>query len=161
MSETRTAAQLYAEARQAQRIAEELVHQAVTAAQAEHEARQPKMPEVTADQPVFLSFAKYTGGRSYNYAAVGWKQGGQHVRWAVTGTETRRFNWLGLLQFIGEANWHTLVHRDGGKGIGPTAPAEEVPVAERIGSYGRVTGTDKLGPSATECSEPIVVRRWP
>lgn len=101
-----------------------------------------------------VSFSKYQSGRLYNYAAVGWvaahvdeiaapPAGHKVVRWAVTGMETRRMNWAGLLDFIGEANWPTLYLMTEDKLLGPL-PGEEGPIAEVMGNYGRVERTERV-----------------
>ncbi|AYB70630.1 hypothetical protein SEA_SERENDIPITOUS_89 [Mycobacterium phage Serendipitous] len=132
-----TAAQLRAEAARARAIAEELTRQAAEQAVAEEEARKPKMPNVN-DGPVFVAFSRYMSGREYAFAAVGWRTG-RSVRWAVTGAEERRFNWPGLLQFVGEANWPTLRVMVDGDSLLPEG--YEPPVAEEMGAFGQVLGT--------------------
>ncbi|AKF14351.1 hypothetical protein SEA_VINCENZO_89 [Mycobacterium phage Vincenzo] len=107
------------------------------------EERKPKQPDLGDAGSVAVTFTKYQAGREYAYAAVGWRVG-QSTRWTVTGQNTDRLNWPGLLQFIGEANWPSLHVVVGLKRIGPD-PAEEEPVAERMGSYGRVAGTYSPG----------------
>ncbi|AGT12824.1 hypothetical protein REPROBATE_88 [Mycobacterium phage Reprobate] len=140
-----TAAQLRAEAARARSIAEELTRQAAEQAIAEEEARKPKMPRVAQGEHPVVAFERYQSGRNYNYAAVGWRDG-RSVRWAVTGQEGRRFNWPGLLQFIGEANWATLRSLVDGDSLLPEGV--EPPVAEEMGAFGRVLGTSD--PSADE-----------
>ena len=98
------AAQLLAQAGEAERAEARALMLA-------REAARPQMPEVTDDQPVVVGFGKYQSGREYAFAALGFREG-RSVRWVVTGSETRRFNWPGLLEFIGEANWPTLVRMD-------------------------------------------------
>lgn len=153
MSAPKSAAALQEEANAAARIAAELANQAAAARRAEIEASKPRQPVVTPDDTVVLYFEKYQSGRAYGFAAIGFAvpvarsaaaaaRGDvrHHVRWAVTGEETRRFNWAGLLQFVGEANWATLVTMTGGTHLLP--PGAEPPVAERMGPFGRVLGTD-------------------
>jgi hypothetical protein len=106
------------------------------------EAARPKMPEV-GEGPAYVIFRRYQSGREYGYAAVGWREG-RSVRWAVTGSETRRFNWPGLLEFIGEANWPTLWTVTAGERLGPE-PGAEPPTAEVMGRYGRVERTETVG----------------
>lgn len=137
-----TAAQLQREAEQAARIAAELSEQAAAARRAELEASRPKEPAVEAGLPEFVMFSRYQSGRVYTYAAVGWQEGRGRTkvtRWAVTGSETRRFNWPGLLNFIGEANWHTLYQFTDSRLLLPAGA--EPPVAEEMARYGRVTRT--------------------
>ncbi|AGT12991.1 hypothetical protein KAYACHO_87 [Mycobacterium phage KayaCho] len=107
------------------------------------EAARPKMPEVGADDRPVVYFTKYQAGREYSYAALGWREG-RSVRWVVTGSETRRFNWPGLLEFIGEANWPSLVHMTGGDHLGPP-PGAEPPTAEVMGRFGRVERSETVG----------------
>lgn len=133
-----SAAQLRAEAARARAIAEELTRQAAEQSVAEEEARKPKMPRVAEGEHPVVAFERYQSGRNYAYAAVGWRDG-RSVRWAVTGQEGRRFNWPGLLQFIGEANWGTLRSLVDGDSLLPEGV--EPPVAEEMGDYGRVLGT--------------------
>lgn len=151
----KTAAQLQAEANQAAAIAKELARQAVVARAAEEAARRPQMPEIGVEpgDHAVVCFAKYQGGREYHYAALGWRVG-RNVRWAVTGQTTDRMNWPGLLVFIGEANWHTLVRMGQTQLLGPT-PENEPPARERMGSFGRVMGTDV--PHDYDAGEP---NRW-
>lgn len=138
---TSRAAELRREAEQARRVADELARQASEAAAAEREASRPKMPEMSeGDHPV-VYFTRYQAGREYGYAAIGWRTGHSY-RWAVTGQETRRFNWPGLLDFIGEANWPSLVRMTGADHLLP--PGAEPGVAERMGRYGRVLGTETV-----------------
>lgn len=136
-----TASQLREEAARARKIADELNRQAVHAQIAEEEARRPKMPMVDADNTPVIVFERYQSGRSYNYAAIGWREG-RSVRWAVTGSENRRFNWPGLLRFIGESNWATLRHVV--TTVPLITPEAEPPVAETMGNYGRVKNIDTL-----------------
>jgi len=133
-----TAAQLRAEAERARRVADELTRQAAEQAVAEEEARKPKMPRVAEGENPVVAFERWQSGRSYAYAAVGFRNGRQ-VRWAVTGEETRRFNWPGLLAFVGEANWQTLRTLVDGDSLLPEGV--EPPVAEDMGRFGRVLGT--------------------
>lgn len=105
---------------------------------AAREAAKPVEPEVTVDQPAFVTFRKYLSGREYTYAAVGWRVG-RSVRWAITSRPAERANWPALLQFIGEANWptlRTLVEGDQITGTGGAGP-----VVEQMGAYGTVTGS--------------------
>ncbi len=141
---TSSAAQLRREAEQAARIAEDLARQATEAALAEREASRPKMPPVDVDgKTTVITFVRYQSGREYQYAAIGWRTG-RSVRWAVTGSETRRFNWPGLLDFIGEANWHSIAEVTETRRILPRSA--EPPVAETMGRYGRVLGVDTVTP---------------
>lgn len=136
-----SAAQLRQQAADARRIAVELAQQAQAAAAAELEASRPREPVISDEDCPVVYFTRYQSGREYHYAAVGWRQG-QHRRWAVTGAETRRFNWSGLLAFVGEANWPTLVQMTGGAHLLPAGA--EPPVAERMGPFGRVLGTESV-----------------
>ncbi|QBI96447.1 hypothetical protein SEA_DONNY_89 [Mycobacterium phage Donny] len=140
-----SAAQLRAEAARARAVADELTRQAAEQAVAEEEARKPKMPRVAQGENPVVAFSRYYSGREYAYAAVGWRDG-RSVRWAVTGQEGRRFNWPGLLQFVGEANWATLRSLVDGESLLPEGV--EPPVAEEMGDFGRVLGTsDPAEPS--------------
>lgn len=136
------AATLQAQADQAARIAQELAQQAAAARRAEIAASRPAEPPVEAGLPEFVMFSRYQSGRAYTYAAIGWVEGrgrNQVTRWAVTGSETRRFNWPGLLAFIGEANWSTLHQFTDTRSLLPAGG--EPPVAEEMARYGRVRRT--------------------
>lgn len=132
-----TAAKLREEAAKAREIAEQLARDAAAATAAEAEASRPRCPTIGEGEHVFVGFERYQSGRAYVYAAIGWRTG-RNVRWAITGNETRRFNWPGLLAFIGESNWGTLHRMNMGERLLPEGL--EPPIAERMGSYGRVTG---------------------
>ena len=108
------------------------------------EEAKPKVPQLS-DGVAVVTFSRYQSGRNYNYAALGWRDGAA-IRWVVTGHEKRRFNWPGLLEFIGEANWPTLHQVTETVRIGPD-PALEAPVAEVMGDYGRVQRTEAVGRS--------------
>lgn len=151
---TQTAAQLQAEANQAAAIAKELGRQAAAARAAEEAARRPQMPEIGIEpgDHAVVCFAKYMSGREYHFAALGWRVG-RSVRWSVTGQLQDRLNWPGLLVFIGEGNWHTLVRMGQTQLLGPT-PDQEPPVRERMGSFGRVMGTD------VRCDLDVDPNRW-
>ena len=136
-----TAAQLRAEAERARAVAEELTRQAAEQAIAEEEARKPRCPQVMEGAPTYVTFTRYMNGREYAYAAVGWRAG-RSVRWAVTGSEDRRFNWPALLQYVGEANWSTLRVVVDQEPI--LTPGGEPPVAEVMGRYGRVERTEPV-----------------
>lgn len=152
MSEFTTAAKavpmsgkdLLAQAHEADRVARALRKQAEQTLAAEAEARRPRQPEVADGLPEFVMFSRYQSGRAHTYAAIGWREG-HHVRWAVTGSETRRFNWRGLLAFIGEANWSTLHQFTDTTSLLPAGA--EPPVAETMGEYGRVVSSAVLGDS--------------
>ncbi|AVO24752.1 hypothetical protein SEA_MAGIC8_96 [Mycobacterium phage Magic8] len=135
-----TPADLLAAAAEAEKAAAAFRRQAAEIARAAEEARRPKMPTVQTGVSVVVTFRRYTSGREYNYAAIGWRTG-TSVRWAVTGTETRRFNWAGLLDFIGEANWHTLAEVTQTRTV--LASGVEPPVAEVMGRYGEVLRTER------------------
>ena len=134
----RTSAKIVAEARRARVIADKLAQQALDASRAELEASRPKCPNVTEGAPTFVTFTKYQAGREYAYAAVGWRTG-RSIRWAVTGATTERYNWRGLLAFIGEANWSTIRVVTDQEYL--LESGDEPPVAEEMGSYGRVLST--------------------
>ncbi|QPX62202.1 hypothetical protein PBI_INDLOVU_88 [Mycobacterium phage Indlovu] len=138
---TSTASELRRQAAEARELAERLAREAAEAALAEAEARRPKMPEVSADVRPIIGFTKYQSGKEYHYAARGWREG-RSIRWAVTGSESRRFNWPGLLDFIGEANWPSIVVMTAGEHL--VAEGQEPPVAERMGAFGRVVGTESV-----------------
>lgn len=109
------------------------------------EYRRPKMPSVGEPGDTgIIRFTRYTSGKNYSFAAIGWRDGSA-VRWVVTGQETRRFTWAALLNFIGEANWPSIELMVPGVRIGPE-PGEEPAVAETIGDYGRVVKTESLEP---------------
>lgn len=126
---------LHREADAAQERYHALRREARSAEQAEEAARRPAEPRPEPDLPEYVLFSRYTSGRVYHYAAVGWNIGG-HVRWAVTGQEARRFNWPGLLDFIGAANWSSLYHVTDTVSLMP--PGAEVPAAETVGPFGAV-----------------------
>lgn len=140
-----TAAQLMAEANRAAAIAEELRQQAAAAAAAEAEATRPKQPTVGDDGPAFVTYSRYMSGREYHYAAVGWRVGPRSVRWMVTGSQATRdrLNWAGLLATIGEANWATLRVLTPGDFLLPEGV--EPPVAERMGDFGQVASSHRVG----------------
>lgn len=142
-----TATKLREQARRAKLIADDLAERAAAAARAEVEASRPKMPEVTVGYSPVVAFSKYQSGREYQYAAIGWRMGGTGaVRWAVTGSETRRFNWLGLLNFIGPANWNSLTVMVESDTLLP--PGAEPAVAETMGRYGAVVSSEVLAESS-------------
>lgn len=151
-----TSAQLAEEARRARAIADDLARQAGEAARAEEAARRPKAPEVNGEcgpLPV-ITFSRYMSGRAYHYAAIAFPVEAtrgvvqaSRVRWVVTGEETRRFTWSGLLNWIGEANWPTLAVA--GEFVPLLSADQEPAVAERMGAYGRVLGTDQVPPSSS------------
>lgn len=139
-----TSMELREQAHRMAREAEALRTQAAEMDRAAEEARRPKMPEVTTDTSPVVTFSKWMNGVDYRFAAVGFRKGAQ-VRWMVTGAETRRFTWSGLLSWIGEANWSTMVHLTGGHGIGPLpGSADEPAVAEEMGPFGRVKSTEAV-----------------
>ncbi|AZS07681.1 hypothetical protein SEA_DURGA_99 [Mycobacterium phage Durga] len=140
MADASNPADLLAAAAEAEKAAAAFRKQAAEIARAAEEARRPKMPTVHTGVSVVVTFRRYTSGREYNYAAIGWRTG-TSVRWAVTGTETRRFNWAGLLDFIGEANWHTLAEVTQTRTV--LASGVEPPVAEVMGRYGKVLRTER------------------
>ncbi|AKU45578.1 hypothetical protein AU153_gp94 [Mycobacterium phage Pops] len=140
MADASNPADLLAAAAEAEKAAAAFRKQAAEIARAAEEARRPKMPTVHTGVSVVVTFRRYTSGREYNYAAIGWRTG-TSVRWAVTGTETRRFNWAGLLDFIGEANWHTLAEVTQTRTV--LASGGEPPVAEVMGRYGKVLRTER------------------
>lgn len=147
-----TAAKLREEAAKAREIADQLAADAAAATAAEAEARRPKMPPVDADGlATVITFVKYQSGREYNYAAVGWRVG-RNVRWSVTGTYTGRYNWPGLLAFIGEANWHSIAVVTETRKLLP--PELEPPVVEQMGGYGRVIGTQSVEPGGQFAQSP-------
>jgi hypothetical protein len=143
MSNIVSAAELRARAREAAAEASRLTREADAATAAERAASRPQMPPVggTGDRAI-VCFTRYQSGREYNYAALGW-QLGRSVRWAVTGRR-RRFNWAGLLDFIGEANWGSLHLMHEARLLGPL-PGAEPAVAERMGSFGKVLATEPVG----------------
>ena len=53
-----------------------------------------------------------------------------------------RYNWAGLLAFIGEANWGTL--RQVETTLSLVNPDKVGPVKETVGTYGRVLGTEAV-----------------
>jgi len=138
-----TAAELVRQAQEARQRADELARAAAEAARLEREASRPKMPPVSAEAtaPPVVRFSRYMAGRAYHYAAVGWRDG-RHVRWVVTGSEARRFNWPGLLEFIGEANWPTMELAIDYASMMPEGG--EPPAAEVMGRFGRVERTEDV-----------------
>lgn len=102
------------------------------------EAAKPKMPSVE-NGPAFVTFTRYLSGREYTYAAVGWRVG-RSVRWSVTGQDRERFNWPGLLQFVGDANWPSLTVLTPGDPL--ITPEAAPPVVERMGQFGRVLSSE-------------------
>lgn len=123
------------------------------------EERRPKCPAVEVGEKVIVGFTKYQSGREYGYAAVGWRVGSA-VRWTVTGQNTDRMNWTGLLTFIGEANWPSLYMFTAIEKLGPNAD-DEAPVAERMGSYGRVLGTSSMDHASGGVVGPLVHAQVP
>lgn len=139
MANVITAAELRRQAAQAREIAAQLARDADAATRAELEASRPRCPLIGSDaESALVSFTRYQSGREYRYAAVGWRTG-RSIRWAVTGANTDRFNWPGLLAFIGEANWPSIRLLEEGEPLLP--PGTEPPVAEKMGRYGRVLGS--------------------
>ena len=135
-----TAAEAIARANSAAATAREFQRQAQELAAVERAARLPVQPPIGgAGDRAIVSFSRYQSGRLYNYAAIGWRVG-EHVRWAVTGTEKRRFNWAALLDFIGEANWPSMYLMVEDRLLGPTAE-QAGPVVETVGNFGRVRAT--------------------
>ena len=138
-----SATELFAAAAETEQSARLLRAAAHQAAAAEREASRPQQPLIL-EGPQFsavVGFRRYQGGREYHYAAIGWRDG-RSIRWAVTGQESRRFNWSGLLEFIGAANWHTLHRLHEGDSL--FTVAAEPPAAERMGKYGRVLATEDV-----------------
>lgn len=136
-----SAGSLRAQAQQARELADRLARAAAEAAVAEEAARKPACPQVMEGAPTYVTFTRYMNGREYAYAAVGWRAG-RSVRGAITGSEDRRFNWPALLQYVGEANWSTLRVVTDQEPI--LTPGGEPPVAEVMGRYGRVLGTEPV-----------------
>lgn len=133
-----TPATLLAAAEAAEAAARDMRREAAQLALAAEEARRPRMPEIGgADDHAIVSFTKYQSGREYNYAAIGWRQG-HSVRWTITGETTDRFNWPGLLRWIGEGNWPSIQLMVEAESL---APQVESAVQERMGAFGRVVGT--------------------
>lgn len=141
-----TPATLLAAADAAEAAARDMRREAAQLALAAEEARRPRMPAIGGEgDRAIVSFTKYQSGREYNYAAIGWRQG-RSVRWAITGETTDRFNWPGLLRWVGEANWPSLQLMVESESL---APDSEPAVRERMGSFGRVLAT-------TGVVEPLV-----
>ncbi|QDF17606.1 hypothetical protein SEA_YAGO84_75 [Gordonia phage Yago84] len=67
----------------------------------------PMASEIT--QHVTVMFTRELSGRTYHYAAQGWrdKRAGRPL-FSVTGEEAGRFTWAELLDFIEPANWRTI-----------------------------------------------------
>jgi hypothetical protein len=139
-----SAAALRAQAEQMLADAARLDRQEALDRQRARLARRPVMPEITnpGDSAVVV-FNRYQSGKDYGYAAHGWREGSA-VRWVVTGQNTERFNWQGLLEWIGEANWHSIHVVTDVKRIGPD-PEDDTPLREVMGSYGRVERTEAIG----------------
>ncbi|AYD82074.1 hypothetical protein I5G60_gp82 [Mycobacterium phage Saguaro] len=146
-----SAAQLREEARKAREIADQLATAARDATAAEAAARRPKEP-TPGDEPEYVVFRRYTSGREYHYAAVGWRIGNT-VRWAVTGQETRRFNWAGLLEFIGETNWNSI--RVVTDTLAVLPPGAEPPAAEYMGAFGKVKRTESVVEPLVRAEVPV------
>ena len=155
MTAPRSAASVAEEAARARAIADDLARQAAELSRAEKLARTPREPELEPGLPQFVMFTKYQSGRVYSYAAVGWtaevarsaaaaRRGDVRLqnRWAVTGQEDRRFNWPGLLKFVGEANWASLRLFTDAEPL--LAPGQEPEVAEVVGRFGRVERTEDV-----------------
>lgn len=138
-----TARELREQATMLSREHARLLKQAKDIEQAEIDAARPKMPTVLTDAPAYVIFTKYQSGRVYTFAAVGWRVDMRtDVRWAVTGSETRRFNWRGLLEWIGETNWasvHVVT-----ESLPLIDPDDSPPAAESMGSFGRVASVARL-----------------
>lgn len=114
---------------------------------AEEEASRPAEPHVPYGGSVTVLFTRQMSGRVYHYAAVGWRMKGGRPsestpRWVVTGAETRRFNWRGLLAFIGELNWPSLALVVSAREL--VAPADVPAAAEVMGDYGTVRRTERV-----------------
>lgn len=149
---------------------------AAEAERAAREALKPKEPDLLGG-PVFVTFTKYQSGRLYTYAAVGWlvlpgdvAQGRRSLqyntgRWSVTGREAERYNWPGLLDFVGEANWPTLTLLTLGDAL--IAADAAPPVVEKLGRFGRVlasetpTGGDPLGYGRSRFADGGIVKGYP
>lgn len=144
---TETAQELRERAAEAVAHATRLREEALAIERAERAARTPKMPTVEFDDAATITFTKVHKGRIYHYSAVGWRLGNlsdHAVRWAVTGSEDRRFNWPGLLAWIGETNWLSIKIVTEATPI--LDPDDEPPAAETMGSFGRVKSVDTVTP---------------
>lgn len=135
----KTAEELRGEAREYEREAQLRFAEAARLEREAKEARRPKAPEFgDRTDHIVVCFSRFQNEREYAYAAVGWKARNrprwESTSWAVTGVESRRFNWAGLLEFIGEENWPSLHLMTVDKLIGPS-PSEEPPKAEHVGRH--------------------------
>lgn len=140
-----SAADLRKEALKARAIYLELERQARLQARLEEEARRPQEPVNGS----VIRFEKYASGRTYRYAAVNFvPSNGQDIRrWAITNTVSGvegRYTWTGLLNFIGEANWESIVVAQ--EWVPLISPEAAPAVREKIGPYGRVTDTEPVEP---------------
>lgn len=123
------------------------------------EDAKPREPDLS-NGPVHLSFVRDLRDRAYTYGAVGFRRAvglyGRDriecsVRWVITASrigvaqgakEAGRYNWNGLLEFIGEANWPTIRMMTPGDFLFGAKDAP--PMVERMGDYGSVLRTDRL-----------------
>ncbi|WIC90058.1 hypothetical protein SEA_SISKO_76 [Gordonia phage Sisko] len=56
-----------------------------------------------------ITFTRVLGGRTYNYAAVGWvDKRRRKTLWSITGEESGRYTWAELLDFIEAENWRSM-----------------------------------------------------
>ena len=121
---------LRASAAELNRLALELIKQADAEEKKARDAAKPAEPEVGPDRPAFVTFTRRLSGIEYTYAAVGVKLGCGAVRWYPTGRShpsTLARSWEGLIDWIGESQWHTVrrlekappleVHASGGATI--------------------------------------------
>lgn len=123
------------EAVEATARAKQLRAEAAEIERAEREAAKPKEPAIASGEHRVVLFEKYMSGRSYGFAAIGWR-GNSQTRWTVTGSDGEyRHTWAGLLSYIGEANWSTLRMVTGTSPL--LAPGAEPAASERMGPFGR------------------------
>lgn len=144
------ASELRDKARRRKYEAQVLLREAREIERAEEIASRPKMPAISMDGSRVVLFEKYQSGRSYSYAALGWRVGNMadaSVRWVVTGNDgVVRHNWPSLLNFIGKSNWASI------RSVTATSPLmapEDVPPAsELMGAFGR-----PFASKADDCEE--------
>lgn len=130
-----TAAELRREAAESAARAKRLRVEAAEIERAERLARTPRMPHIPDGEHRVVLFEKLMSGRSYGFAAVGWRIGGQ-VRWTVTGNDGEyRHNWAGLLAYVGETNWSTIRLVTGTSPL--LAPGDEPAASEKMGPFGK------------------------
>lgn len=112
---TPTPQSLREQAAELSRLALEMIKQAEAAEQKARDAAKPAEPAIGPNRPAFVTFVRRLGDIEYTYAAVGVKLISGAMRWYPTGrmrparsTDTLGRSWEGLLDWIGESQWHTV-----------------------------------------------------